>query len=411
MHPVARWHHLMLLLAVLGFGAVGLAQNAPAGATRGATIHFKNGRLRFAQPGFRLPVVDAPEWRIGPLCQGPDGWILVAVHQPEFKSPSPRERPLVTLWRVNPADPLKYGGDPRTGVMAAVAVSTDVKEVRAMAACGDTIWVASNVGLLQVRGSSAEVYAPEILSASLPPAISDGWGQWARSVSVGAGGWVWLSSWDAPVSVFQGCDPQPPKRVYFLGGARPAHIAASAGVPGAWALFPKSEGGMAAIRIMPEVPGASTSDPVGVLKLPSAPVPFQMPSGTRDQQRVAGAPVLSITDVRLAVDPQGQLWAAGRDRAGVHVFLCRDGTCQEQAAPEILGSSRITDLAVAHDGKLYAATDGAGVLVFDGQRWEPHPINQHLPRLIESDLRPVSHILPLRDGRLCASVGASLYIW
>jgi len=127
---------------------------------------------------------------------------------------------------------------------------------------------------------------------------------------------------------------------------------------------------------------------------------------------IAEYEVPSLEEVHLAAGPDGTVWVAGRTDEGAQIYHVQQGSVQRETGfTPLLKSCRIKDVAVARNGVAYFATDGVGVLVFDGQQWQSHPINEHLPHLLGSNLKPVNYVLPLADGRLCVCTGEYLLIW
>jgi len=174
-------------------------------------------------------------------------------------------------------------------------------------------------------------------------------------------------------------------------------ITASPRAQGVWMLTGKPNGALTVVHIKP------TSKPVE----PNAKVPFPPISQDLGEQ----GPDLRLSRLHIEPDSKDRLWIAGQDETGVRIFLCENNTLKAQTGFEkLLGGSRVNDIAVGDDGKVYFATDGAGVIVFDGQKWQSHPINEHLPHLMGSDLKPVNYVLPLSDGRLCVCTGRYLLI-
>ena len=114
----------------------------------------------------------------------------------------------------------------------------------------------------------------------------------------------------------------------------------------------------------------------------------------------------------LVSDTAGCLWLAGNSPAGAKIYRF-DGEKIADVSPsaELLQNRSFTQLIVDTAGKLYAATDGVGVLVCDGQEWSEHPINKHLPTLENTELKPVDCMVIDKSGSLWVGSGANLIRW
>jgi hypothetical protein len=109
-------------------------------------------------------------------------------------------------------------------------------------------------------------------------------------------------------------------------------------------------------------------------------------AGLPDEQGAVGRAVTSsaprLSKPLLESDDLGRLWLAGESAGEARVYLLDKTEKFIDVTPpaDLLGKAHITGLTGRHThGKLYAATDTAGILVYDGQRWAPHPVNASLP--------------------------------
>ena len=133
-------------------------------------------------------------------------------------------------------------------------------------------------------------------------------------------------------------------------------------------------------------------------------LPSVVPPGVR-------VPVLSRP--RVAVDPDGAvLYLAGDTLAGSKVFVFDGKTIEECSPPaELLRARRFTALLCDAESNLHAATDGVGVLVVDGKQWKAHPINEHLPTVIGTELKPVNCMTFDREGNLWVGCDNNVICW
>lgn len=105
----------------------------------------------------------------------------------------------------------------------------------------------------------------------------------------------------------------------------------------------------------------------------------------------------------LEVDEEGVIWLAGETLTRVHLYRVTDTNVADVSPPaELIARSSITRLASRH-GVVYAATDGAGVIVRRDGVWETHPVTEHLPTMLGTDIRPVDQIVLDREGGLWVS--------
>ncbi len=126
----------------------------------------------------------------------------------------------------------------------------------------------------------------------------------------------------------------------------------------------------------------------------------------------AGATVPAVADPNLAAGTDGRVWLAGDTLDGSRVYVF-DGKAFDEVTPpdDLLKSRRFTQLGVSTSGELYTATDGVGVLVYDGKAWSAHPVNADLPALEGSDLKPVSCMTLDADENLWVGTDNNVICW
>lgn len=367
--------------------------------------------------GEQFPRVAREGPEIGPLSLAPGGGLLAAV-QPgcdliveRKQHPGPGQNGTgvpeenlgrASVWRLDLTDREFYGAPDSTGAVPLIGSPTPFSEVVGMAASADSVWLATDSGLLRVDGWDARAFRPSWSSPLISAFTgSRGWSR-LRGVGVDATGRVWVAAAGIPsVFAFEAGKSESETRVEVVRGLLPMALAASAGAPGAWLVVKADDGIPAAVHVTaPHEPGAPT---------PAA----GRPSVTATvRSLLARAPRLRLVRMRIRADSEGALWVAGDDEQGVRIYRCRGETAVEQHGFEtLLHGGRITDIADSGEGKVLFATDTAGVLVYDAGQWRPHPINDRLPRLAPTSLRSVHGVLPLPDGGLCVTVGKHLLIW
>jgi len=125
-----------------------------------------------------------------------------------------------------------------------------------------------------------------------------------------------------------------------------------------------------------------------------------------------GVTVPQIAGPIMAADVTGRVWLAGDTLEGARVYVF-DGKAFTDVTPpaEVLRSRRFTQLMADAAGKLYASTDGVGVLVHDGNEWRAHPINEHLPTLEGTELKPVSCMTLDTEGNLWIGTDNNVICW
>ncbi len=131
--------------------------------------------------------------------------------------------------------------------------------------------------------------------------------------------------------------------------------------------------------------------------------------GIVEARSVPGLP--AVADPCMATGPQDTVFVAGRTGDG-GVLASWDGTSVTvtRVPPDLLRGCLVTTLTAGNDGEVYLATDGAGVLTYDGT-WGVHPITESLPTLAETGLRPVDDIIVTADGTLYVACRHLLAVW
>ena len=119
----------------------------------------------------------------------------------------------------------------------------------------------------------------------------------------------------------------------------------------------------------------------------------------------------SLTAV-LAADRQDHVYLAGDALEGSKVFVFDGETIAECSPPsDLLRGRRFTALLVDAEDHLHAATDGVGVLGYDGATWREHPINEDLPTVAGTGLKPVTCMTFDRAGNLWVGMDNNVICW
>jgi hypothetical protein len=282
-----------------------------------------------------------------------------------------------------------------------------------MVAVGDAAWVSTDKALLKVVGLLADLFEPAIMPipwGHMPP-IPRGWWHGTGGLAVDVDGWVWVNG--GGLCLFEVEQASRGEVAYSLA-LYPVDLSASARRSGVWVLTSKLQGTRATVvHLKLSGPLAQKQDPAGKQRLPEEYVPIRPPSS----EALDGGPDLTLSAplaaVHMATDSSGRVWIAGQGDAGTVLLVCDEsGTCEQKTAfGQLVGKTPVTDIAVAEGGKVYFATDGLGVVVFDGNEFRLHAMNEHLPVLRGTDRKPVNYVLPLRDGRVAVCTGEYLLIW
>ncbi len=103
----------------------------------------------------------------------------------------------------------------------------------------------------------------------------------------------------------------------------------------------------------------------------------------------------------IAVAESTGVLVAGEMAQG-NVFLrLKDGVAHTSVIPpDVIGARHVTAMTVDAAGRVYCGTDGAGVIVFEGDTWSVHPVTAYLPPFYDTGLKPVDDILISDDGVL-----------
>jgi len=102
----------------------------------------------------------------------------------------------------------------------------------------------------------------------------------------------------------------------------------------------------------------------------------------------------------------------GQAADGDYLVQYQRGKASSSPLPaELFHARHVTALAADQQGRIYAATDGVGVLVREAGQWRVHPITESLPVLGRTDLKPVDDILLSEDGTLYAACQDTLAVW
>jgi hypothetical protein len=119
-----------------------------------------------------------------------------------------------------------------------------------------------------------------------------------------------------------------------------------------------------------------------------------------------GTKAPSLNCPLLAVSKEHDVWLAGDALTGSRVFAF-DGRALFDITPpaDLLRGRRFTQLLAAGGHRLYAATDGVGVLAYNGKTWAAHPINSAIPEKIGTGLKQVNCMAIDRDGNLWIGYG------
>jgi len=83
-------------------------------------------------------------------------------------------------------------------------------------------------------------------------------------------------------------------------------------------------------------------------------------------------------------DPAGRIWVVARGGLSDRLFYYDIPGKAWVDCPEVANlvpSGTINAMAVDQTGRAYFSTRWHGIVVFDGQKWTPHPINEYLPHV------------------------------
>ena len=380
---------------------LGVSSHAPcdarvAFASRGGLT----GQLQW--PG---TVSEAPT--VGPVSIGNDGGLIVVVRGQSARHIGPGEAPRgpCTIWAsaVNARD--EHGAHPQR-VWSEIRCDVPFTEVVSMASSPEALWLGTDRGILQVQGGRVETLRPRALKMAItPPVYSDFTGEGVKGLCLDAAGRAWVvPPWISPVvCVFRSGGTEEERVVHRLFGLYVHGLWGSSGAEGAWILASKGKGKESVVHLTPDLL-PSTEANLGV------PWPWQ--NSVRIGRLLDEAPAFKLSRV-CAEAWRDTLWVSGDLENRVRILVYRDKQPPEEQRgfEQLLGNSRVTDIAFDKVGTVYFATDGAGVIVFDGQQWQPHPMNKDLPVVTGTNRKPVNYVLPLSDGRVAVCTGEYLLIW
>ena len=119
-----------------------------------------------------------------------------------------------------------------------------------------------------------------------------------------------------------------------------------------------------------------------------------------------------VTQPHMTVDSQLGVLLAGESPEGAVLVQIKGDRVESMPIPApLLQTSHVTAVATDPSGCVLLATDGVGVLVYDGRDWAVHEITQYLPVLEGTGLKPVDDILVADDGKLYAACQRQVVIW
>lgn len=400
---------LVLSVAVAATLLVAMAwpSDAAGGKDRGTAFAAFPEGLRLCP----WPVSDAGGACVtGPMAAEPAGDLIVAVGGQDPLSNSAHSGGVEpSLWRIEAGDQAPGGWE---GSGPATRITTDLRgyvrppsfrRVTSMATSAEAVWVGTDGALLRVNGTRAEVATLEVvgmMAGSQYERLS-GW-PYGAQVAADGDGWVWVAGKTVVGRTIHGLPAESwrgPAHAHRIemGPFSWAGVSACRRDRGTWVLVTKH--GETRLRHVQAAAGWGNT-------------PGERSVAPLTPEQIGSLPRVSLSQIRVATDPKGRLWIAGRNQTGVHVFVCGDNALVEKTGfADLLGGGNITDVAAGDDGKVYFATEHAGILVFDGQRWQAHPISVRLPRNEGGRLGPIQHVLPLPHERLAICTGRYLLIW
>ncbi len=108
-----------------------------------------------------------------------------------------------------------------------------------------------------------------------------------------------------------------------------------------------------------------------------------------------------LNNPSITVGSAAGVLIAGETDGGNMLVRFYEGKVETIPIPdEIIKARRVTAVAVDTAGRAFFATDGAGVLMYDGSDWTVHEVTDHLPTLYETGLKPVDDVLVTDNGVL-----------
>ena len=374
-----------------------LAALAPCVATVSADVSHYPFRYRDPKMAAQAtPIVRSPEWRsdVGVLVPVADGSILVIEAAPLLYGETDMQR----AWRL------------RSGAAAAEPVDLPVEDanpvVAAVPFAGHAL-VGTEQGLLWLGPDGPQWLTNFVSYRGSVGTPMSGLPRVFRMAGDAQGNvWLTLSRWlfywphqvlphDALSVAAERLDwDGKTDRLRMRSWEAPAGaIAGSPSGAGLWTYGRPADGPPTITRVGMELTRAGRPPPA----------PSALPQGV--QAPAVEAPL-------LAADAQRHVYLAGDTLDGSKVFVFDGETIEECSPPaDTLHGRRFTALVVDADNRLHAATDGVGVLVYDNEKWQEHPINEHLPTVQGTGLKPVTCMAFDRAGNLWVGMDDNVICW
>jgi len=338
----------------------------------------------------------------GPMAETRDGHIFVVRRRTVDGSSTDQQRSAAcVLWRLRVSQTSIHDLSAEAGAVV-VQGGVAFNDVVSLVSTKDAVWVGTDKGILKARGATVEQVRPRALKLAITtPVYSDFTQDGVKGSCVDTNQAVWvIPNWIWPaICVFDSDPPYESQQVFHLTGIWAHALCAATSGRGVWVVA--SQGKRNAIVHL-------TDDllPTSVQRRQSP-----WPHSIAIRSLLDQAPTLDLSGIRVGAWGNA-LWIAGESENAVHILVCENNALKEQRGFEqLLGNSRVTDIAFDKVGTVYFATDGAGVIVFDGQQWQPHPMNNDLPVVAGTNRKPVNYVLPLSDGRVAVCTGEYLLIW
>ncbi len=103
----------------------------------------------------------------------------------------------------------------------------------------------------------------------------------------------------------------------------------------------------------------------------------------------------------IAVAVSTGVLVAGEMAQGNVLLRLKEGVVQTSVIPPpVIGARHVTAMTIDAASRVYCGTDGAGVIVLDGDTWSVHAVTAYLLPLYDTGLKPVDDILISDEGVL-----------